>query len=391
MGTVHPIDGIGAMNTTYALGHDDVERLISRLRQEGHQTVGPTVRSGVIVLDVLKGLADLPVGWQDRQQAGHYRLHPSMGATLFGYSLGPQSWKKYLYPSQAVLCQIKAEDGGWQATPGQDPVPSYAFVGVRACEIQALFVLDRVLAQGSFFDPFYRQSRQKAFILAVHCLQPGGTCFCASMQTGPRVRKGFDIVLTELPDLHPPRLMAEAGSEKGDRLLRRLSLRPAVAEDGRKAELLSRQASCGTQPGLALEKLRSLFSDGFNHPHWETLEAKCLACGNCTLVCPTCFCHTIVDGNSLDGRQAERRRMWDSCFSQDFAYMHGGSLRTSVKARYRQWLTHKLATWFDQFGTCGCVGCGRCITWCPAGIDITQEARMLLDGGASRNQEVTAP
>jgi sulfhydrogenase subunit beta (sulfur reductase) len=378
------------MQTIFALGGDDLERLLIRLQAEGYQTVGPTVRSEVIVLDAVTGIGDLPIGWQDRQQAGCYRLQKSAAATFFGYTLGPQSWKKYLYPAETVLFRAQAQDGAWQAAACRDQAPAYAFVGIRACEIQALFILDRVLGQEPFYDPFYRESRQKAFLLAVNCHQPGETCFCASMQTGPRAQKGFDIVLTEIPDQGHPRLIAEAGSARGDRLLRRLNLRPAAAEDGMQAELLCRQASERMGRRLPREKLKSLFYDHFNHPHWDTLESTCLACGNCTLVCPTCFCHTLVDAPSLDGRQAERRRQWDSCFSQKFAYMHGGSLRTSIKARYRQWLTHKLATWVDQFGTSGCVGCGRCITWCPAGIDLTLEAQSF-DSGRSMDEGKTAP
>jgi formate hydrogenlyase subunit 6/NADH:ubiquinone oxidoreductase subunit I len=378
------------MNTAYILRWDDFENLMIRLRSEGYQTIGPIVRSQAIVLDTIQGPDDLPLGWQDRQQAGGYRLHQTDAATLFGYSLGPHTWKKYLYPPDSVLCQIQHQGTGWQATPCHDPVPAYAFVGIRACEIEALFILDRVLSEGPFCDPFYREARKKAFILAVNCTQPGGTCFCASMQTGPKVQKGFDIVLTEIPDQGPSRLIAEAGSVRGENLLNRLNLNPAGLNDRQQADILCHKAKEGMGHRLPRENLRALFYDFFDHPHWETLETRCLACGNCTLVCPTCFCHSIMDANRLDGRQAERRRKWDSCFSQEFAYIHGGSLRTSVKARYRQWLTHKLVTWVDQFGTCGCVGCGRCITWCPAGIDLTLEAQSF-DSDPSMKKGESAP
>ena len=95
------------------------------------------------------------------------------------------------------------------------------------------------------------------------------------------------------------------------------------------------------------------------------------------MVCPTCFCTTVEDHSDLAGETAERVRSWDSCFTLDFSYVHGGSVRTETQSRYRQWMTHKLASWIDQFGTSGCVGCGRCITWCPVGIDITEEAAAI--------------
>ena len=109
------------------------------------------------------------------------------------------------------------------------------------------------------------------------------------------------------------------------------------------------------------------------------MAERCLTCGNCTLVCPTCFCTNVEDVGDLTGDHAERWRVWDTCFSVDYSYIHGGSVRPSGRARYRQWLTHKLATWHDQFDSSGCVGCGRCITWCPVGIDITQEVAAIRE------------
>jgi formate hydrogenlyase subunit 6/NADH:ubiquinone oxidoreductase subunit I len=125
--------------------------------------------------------------------------------------------------------------------------------------------------------------------------------------------------------------------------------------------------------------LRDLLYENFEHPRWDNVAARCLSCANCTMVCPTCFCTTVEDVSDISGNHAERWRRWDSCFTQSFSYIHGGSVRTSAKSRYRQWMTHKLASWTDQFGTSGCVGCGRCITWCPVGIDITEEVRAIRE------------
>lgn len=116
----------------------------------------------------------------------------------------------------------------------------------------------------------------------------------------------------------------------------------------------------------------------FDSPRWSEIADRCLGCTNCTLVCPTCFCSTVEDTSALDGTAATRSRRWDSCFTMDFSSVHGAPIRASTASRYRQWLTHKFATWHDQFGSSGCVGCGRCITWCPVGIDITTEVRALL-------------
>jgi sulfhydrogenase subunit beta (sulfur reductase) len=128
---------------------------------------------------------------------------------------------------------------------------------------------------------------------------------------------------------------------------------------------------------LDTDGIRDLLRETLEHPRWDEVAGRCLTCGNCTLVCPTCFCTAVEDGNDLTGERAERSRVWDSCFSIDYSYIHGGSIRQSPKGRYRQWLTHKLGTWHDQFGSSGCVGCGRCITWCPVGIDITEEVAAI--------------
>jgi sulfhydrogenase subunit beta (sulfur reductase) len=123
--------------------------------------------------------------------------------------------------------------------------------------------------------------------------------------------------------------------------------------------------------------LKELLQGNPTHKQWDDVAARCLTCANCTMVCPTCFCTTVEDHTDLTGQTAERVRRWDSCFTLDFSYIHGGSVRTETKSRYRQWMTHKLASWIDQFGTSGCVGCGRCITWCPVGIDITAEVAAI--------------
>jgi ferredoxin len=241
-----------------------------------------------------------------------------------------------------------------------------------------------VLGAGDARDPGWVRARAGALVIAVPCGAAGGTCFCASMGTGPGVESGHDIRLTELLEGAMHRFVAEAGSERGAALLARVQARPASeAEQAAAAELPVRAAR---RMGRALE-VRGLAESlvrSPEHPRWDDVALRCLSCGNCTLSCPTCFCHTVSDVASLDGSTAERVRAWDTCFSSEFSYIHGGSVRPSVRARYRQWLTHKFAHWHAQFGSSGCVGCGRCITWCPARIDITEEA-----GELSRPAEAT--
>jgi ferredoxin len=257
-------------------------------------------------------------------------------------------------------------------------VPSYAFIGVRACELNAIHIQDRVFGSGQFTDPTYRARREKAFVVAVNCTQAGGTCFCVSMNTGPRVGDGFDISLTEVVRDENHFFLAAVGSGRGSEVMDELQHSAAGESDVDAAEGLVNETALHMGRELAADGMRDRLFTHIESPRWDDVAKRCLTCTNCTLVCPTCFCSTIEEVTDLGGTTAERWRRWDSCFTLDFAKVAGGNFRYSVWSRYRQWLTHKLAYWIDQFGTSGCVGCGRCITWCPAGIDITVEAQAVV-------------
>jgi formate hydrogenlyase subunit 6/NADH:ubiquinone oxidoreductase subunit I len=202
------------------------------------------------------------------------------------------------------------------------------------------------------------------------------------MGTGPKAGPGFDLALTEVIDGGRHDLVIEVGTERGAEVAASVPHRSAEAKDVYDARAVLAAAEGSMDHALDTEGLKEILYRHYEDPRWDEVAKRCLACANCTMVCPTCFCATVEDETDLVGAGTERRRIWDSCFSQEFSYIHGGSVRTSGGARYRQWITHKLATWHDQFGVSGCVGCGRCITWCPVGIDITAEARAVRQGDA---------
>ena len=361
--------------------------LIGKLRDQGFQVIGPTRRDDAIVYDEIEGIADLPAGWTDEQDGGHYRLKRRDDGAMFGYAVGPHSWKRYLHPPMLRLMRAEQTADGLRITSASDPVPRYAFIAVRSCELHAIAIQDRVFLEGPYIDQHYQARREGAFIVAVNCGQAGGTCFCVSMNTGPKAAAGYDIALTELLD-GEHRFLAEPGSERGAELLAELDQqRPAGEPDrtGADAVVARTAASMGRQMETA--GLRDLLMANLEHARWDDVAERCLTCGNCTMVCPTCFCTSTEDSSDVTGAEAEHSQRWDSCFTEDFSFIHGGSVRSSGKSRYRQWMTHKLATWWDQFGSSGCVGCGRCIAWCPVGIDITEEARAIrataLPGGAA--------
>jgi ferredoxin len=354
----------------------DFQHLLDALAHRGYRIVGPTVRDGAVVYDEIGAASDLPEGWTDRQDGGTYRLERRDDAALFGYTVGPHSWKKFLFPPRIRLWQADREPQGYTLRPESLAAAPYAFLGVRSCELHAMAIQDKVFMDT---DPLYRAHRERAFLVAVNCGQAGGTCFCVSMKTGPRAESGFDLALTEILEDERHAFAIEAGTARGREVLRMLPTAEAGAVDLEAAERCTARAVQQMGRSMDTEGVPELLARNLDHPRWDEVASRCLACANCTLACPTCFCSTVEDTTDLTGDHAERWRSWDSCFTMDFSYLHGGSVRSSTKARYRQWLTHKLSTWHDQFGTSGCVGCGRCITWCPVAIDLTAEVAAIRD------------
>jgi ferredoxin len=338
--------------------------------------MGPVVRGGAIVHGPVRGVEDLPVGLTDVQSPGSYRLQDRGDAAVFGFAVGPHSYKRDFFPSEIPLVKLRRRADDVEVLAAGPAPRKLALFGARACELAAVAVQDRVLLQGPHADADYANRRHGAFVVAVQCGTAGGTCFCVSMGTGPKAARGFDLALTELIEpLHE--FVVEIGSEAGSMLAGRLALEAASARHIDEADAVTTRTAAQMGRTLDTHDIKNLLHSNLEHPRWDDVASRCLGCANCTLACPTCFCTTIEDRTSLDGDEAERTRRLDSCFSVAFSHVHGGAVRGSLRSRYRQWLTHKLASWIDQFGTSGCVGCGRCITWCPVGIDITEEVAAI--------------
>jgi sulfhydrogenase subunit beta (sulfur reductase) len=360
----------------------DFNRVLEVLTGRGYSLIGPRIRDGAITLDSISSTADLPVGWSDSQEPASYRLQRSNDDAFFSYVLGPMSWKKFMFPPRAKIFTAKKTGKGFEVVAGlsnEHATRKYAFVGIRSCELHAIALQDKVFATGEQKDPTYASLRDRIFTVAVNCVHPGGNCFCSSMNTGPRATEGFDLAITEVLGHDHHYFLLDAGSAAGESLMQEIPHHSAEQGELEEGERLLARAAMEMGKELDTQNIGKLLNDNFENPHWDDVAKRCMACANCTMVCPTCFCSTVEDLTDLSGASAERWRRWDSCFTNDFTKIAGGNIRMSTRTRYRQWMTHKLGNWIDQFGESGCVGCGRCITWCPVGIDITAEARTIRE------------
>lgn len=363
------------LDSTVAIQKQDFDLLLKKLQGLGYEAVGPRVENETLIYAPIQTLDDLPLGYKSEQEAGRFRLTQTGHSRYFDAIPGAQSWKQFLFPSRLELFELQKNAGKWELKSPEMPTPVYAFIGVRGCELAAIQIQDKAFIRSDFVDPYYRARRERAFLMAVNCARPAGTCFCASMGAGPRVEAGADLILTELDDV----FLLKVGSELGRNVLSGLPIELASAFLLKSAE--SELAQASEQMGRALDTsdLPELILNQLDNPEWQKVSQRCLSCANCTQVCPTCFCWDATDTIKLDGTETRRERIWDSCFNPGYSYQAGGNTRPTVQSRYRQWLSHKFGTWKQQYGSFGCTGCGRCITWCPAAIDITAEISALRE------------
>jgi ferredoxin len=366
------------------------QEMLELIGKMGFNLLGPIVDDGAIIYDEIAADTDLPIGWTDTQSGGAYKLSKTESKRIFGFTVGQHSWKAFFFPPTLKYWTAKRENGEIEITSDNQPVPKQALIGVRACELAALAIHDKVLMGDQYKDPHYEALRKNSFIVALNCAKACGTCFCDSMKTGPRAQSGFDLALTEIVEDGKHYFIVDIGSEKGAQVMRDLSAQPATGDEAAIIARMMETTVSQMKVHLDTNNLKDILWRNFDNRQWDNVDSRCLSCSNCTLVCPTCFCISVEENTDLTGKTAERIRQWDSCYRLDFSYIFGGSIRPSTKSRYRQWLTHKLSSWVDQFGTFGCVGCGRCITWCPVGINIAEEATAIRNSDKTSNKPITA-
>ena len=359
----------------YIIGLEGLRELFYLL-SESYKVIAPTLRDGLLVYDHVKDFESLALGYKNVEGPALYAVEKASNG-YFTYTHPANSPKAFLHPPELRLMKVRRSDGAL-IFEMESVEEKYCFFDVKACDLSAIKTLDRVfLEKNQYPDPYYKSLRERAFIVAVNCTYRASTCFCNTMGAGPEVKDGFDLLITELEDS----FLLEVGSERGEKMVSLLEKKERTEERHfEEKERKLKDLKDSIEEFFDREGLAQRLYGKMDSSHWEHIEKRCLACTSCTQVCPTCFCFDIVERNSLESDCSERIRLWDSCFSPSFATVHRFNLRQSIHSRYRQWLMHKFAYWVDQFDSFGCVGCGRCITWCPAGIDIRQEVKRLAYG-----------
>jgi len=368
--------------------------MIETLIDQGYTVIAPALHREVINLKPITGSDEIARGLRDLQDGGSYRLLAGNETLFFEYVVGPDSAKRYFFPPSQELFSVDVQNGRFALQQTRTSIPKLAILGLRSCDLAAIQIKDRVFTEkepaGATHceaERYYRRTRAESLLIAVNCTRPGGTCFCDSMGTGPKAADGFDVAMTELGS----GFVVEAGSETGMSLLDKLPLRDPSSAELELADLKMELAREHMGRTLDTRNIVTLLDKNIEHPRWDQVASRCLSCGNCTMVCPTCFCSTLTDSSDLSTEKARRTRRWESCFTHQFSYTTTGPHRHTIRGRYRHWMRHKLCTWWKQFGTSGCVGCGRCITWCPVGIDLTKEAAAIRDSHPNTVQQSVSP
>ena len=356
----------------FTTAKESIPRLIRNLQHQGYTVVGPSLSEGVVGLRELSEPGNLASGVVDAQAPGSYTAGGE-SPLVFASVNGPYSPKKYLHPAEVELSKLVESGRGVELVSVFHSDSRYAFFGLRPCDLKGVQIMDRTMMVPGFEDPVYSGLRRNSIFIVVNCTRAGETCFCASMGTGPKAESGYDVAITELPG----KLLIDV-PEQSMGLFQGIELDTATEEELRAGEELVQHAREQMGRRIAERNPAGSMYEALDSPLWGKVAERCLACGNCTMVCPTCFCNTIVDRTDLRDGSVSRVRIWESCLSKDFVYSAGGNPRQQRTARYTQFVMHKFAYWQDEFGTYGCVGCGRCITWCPVGIDITETVNGVL-------------
>ena len=275
---------------------------------------------------------------------------------------------------------VEYEAGGGFKVPELDLERPILLLGVHACDLNAILRQDRLFSS-EYVDPYYLRRRESSAIVALTCTDVGENCFCASLGTGPTIEEGYDLLLTDLGGSY----LVEVGTDRGREMIQGLALRDASGADLAEKERRVKEVLAKFKKSIRMEGLAELASNSPDHEVWTLIGEKgglagcfpCLSCGNCSMVCPTCYCYEVADIPDLSFEAGVRSRELDSCQVLEYAAVAlGGNFRSDRKSRVRHWMMCKFGAAGGQINS-SCVGCGRCIRSCPAHIDLTEVAKSL--------------
>ncbi len=295
-----------------------------------------------------------------------------------------ESIRSFFMPVRERVSLYLKKESPWK--PEFLSQPPLALVGVRACDLEALAILDTVMATGDFEDPFYTQRRNTAFIVSSDCREINPACFCNLLGGKPFPETGFDINLSPVEGGY----IIESASEKGkeyleerESLLKEASSRQ-IEERGKARSRVMERLRKQNEVFPQLEEYISHLGEAESQALWERLSLNCVECGACTSACPTCHCFLLYDqiANAPEGT-FERLKVWDSCLFGDYARMAGvGGMKPNPRPRlgdrFRNRFFHKFVYFYQNFNRLGCTGCGRCIEACLGGLDIRSALKELV-------------
>jgi sulfhydrogenase subunit beta (sulfur reductase) len=285
---------------------------------------------------------------------------------FFAYLNSKNAPKNVFFPHTETMMKYTRTPKGMVLSAEENKADAAVLFGVRPCDARSFALLDMLFDQDKYKDEYYINKRNNTTVIALACVQPPyATCFCTSVDGEPVDDKGADILLTDIGGNY----LVEFVTPKGEKLAKYFGDGKADAAADAKKKEVAEKAKQAISSKIPAHEVKPILDKNFEHPFWATVHGKCLACGTCTYMCPTCHCFDISD--EAKGSDGVRIRSWDSCMFPLFTKETSGhNPRLSQKERWRQRVMHKFKYYVDNFGAIACVGCGRCVMSCPVNLDI---------------------
>jgi len=349
---------------------EDLRVVVEFLQRElgGAKLFGYRHHNGRIAFSEINNINEIFVALTDIQKPGYYR---ASSGYRFRHSFS--SPKVFLLPPEHLILTVSRDYDILESSSSFQELTAI-FFGIKPCDRKAIDILDHILYGRS---PVYTTRRNAVRAIVVEeCLEPGETCFCSTVNAGPTISSGFDIAYARL---YGDLLVFRYGSSLGEKILGKVGLQRAQESHVKMyLEMVNRAISMmrGRIPNIS-EIQKALMEKVSAKPFWEEISSKCVGCGNCNYVCPTCFCTEIED--RVENGFSTRVGVWLGCLTYTYGLVAGGHFRQELYTRYRHFILHKFLFYPKQVGDIGCVGCGRCITWCPLGIDLRETLSRIAE------------